>query len=222
MRTLGAVTASADARGITLVELLVVIGIVGILAGLVLPAVGSARRQAHRATCTSNLRQIGLAERMYHEDYGSRPPSMQSVMASGGTGHGAIVQCVLDPTGNWGGLYYEACGGSPPETMRYSYLTAWQWKEASWSALEAYEGSSGAVACQLHGERQIRPPAASESLLSFEGVVLRLQKDGAVVVRQVHWKHEPFSITAHPWKLFCDGPEPATSPAASPQAGVRP
>jgi len=64
--------------GFTLVELLMVIAIIGVLIGLLLPAIQAARESARRAQCASNLRQIGVAILGYESAQNGLPPMAMS------------------------------------------------------------------------------------------------------------------------------------------------
>jgi len=69
---------SHNDNAFTLLELLVVIGVIAILASLMVPALNRAKDKARLTTCLNNLRQINLGMRLYADDHGDVPPGMRN------------------------------------------------------------------------------------------------------------------------------------------------
>jgi prepilin-type N-terminal cleavage/methylation domain-containing protein/prepilin-type processing-associated H-X9-DG protein len=77
----------------TVIELLVVIGIIGLVVSLTLPAVQSSREAARRASCVNHLKQIGLAVQNYESDVGCFPPWMtwRAPLGPGASAHSMLL-----------------------------------------------------------------------------------------------------------------------------------
>ena len=107
MHSSNVVPSRSERFGFTLIELLVVIAIIAILAAILFPAFARARENARKASCQSNLKQIGLGLLQYNQDYDETFPNMVS---NGGSYYGwvqlvqpyiksyQLFQCPSEPT----------------------------------------------------------------------------------------------------------------------------
>src|SRR5690349_1348033 len=98
--------AGTDDSGFTLVELLVVIGIIAVLAGLLLSAIGTTKGKVLRVVCASNLRQIAIAIHLYAADNDDSLPGPLLTGIQAGYNLGTGGESPFPRLGNflWSGL----------------------------------------------------------------------------------------------------------------------
>lgn len=188
-------------RAFTLVELLVAIAIIALLFAILFPVVLEARKQSNKSVCASNLRQCGMALSLYLQDYGTYPKWIEYAFQPLAKTDKRILQCPQDPTGNWGGEV--SLGSSSPEdkyhpTIPFSYVYIYQLvgQESQFlsRAIENEGSKLGILACQVHGEKTKGVQTSFVGIIKYEGAILRLQHDGAVVTRHTKWYHGPSRV----------------------------
>lgn len=144
-------------RGLTLIEIVVVLGIILVLYGLVAPVVMKARMRSQETACGSNLKQTFVALKLYEEDYGEFPhfrPSEQLVPTY--LTAPEVLVCPLE--------YRNLAAEDPnPRDTRYAVLSSYVWPCTPGRARDDLRRRRGddlpAVGCPVHAVVSSGPPA---------------------------------------------------------------
>ncbi len=154
-------------RAFTLIEILIVVAILGILSAILLPVFNSARETARSATCSSNLKQLGLAINQYVQDSGGFYPHIIGLTPADGCTWSARIfpylksaQVLKCPSFSRG-EFREGCPPSEKANDGSIYYNTWRGSYDLAVALDA-RNSAGMVS-------QVRMRYPSQRILSFDG-----------------------------------------------------
>lgn len=192
-------------------ELLVVIAVVALLAGLLLPALSSARAKASQAACISNLRQLGAGILLYAGDWGGTLPSPTIDFGQAGCWFYAIDPYLLGTT----------VGATPSTTQKVALIKqdpVWQKLDANarinWRTIKMNrklvgnrsQGTSVPISAAIPSYRRLVTVAKpANTPLLFDG---RCEESNSSVDKQRYDGWEPYVARRHAGQanvLFVDG-----------------
>ena len=188
----------------TLVEILVVVGIIAVLVALILPIFAKARAAARQAACISQLRQIGLAMRMYVDDNGGLAPRLSALHPTY-VSNATVFVCPLDPgDGQHGGDEYMEGSRYLASGVSYTYIPNWKYAaELGWWGRPPrygegkYGGSTPLAMCHWHWAKRWVPEfnAPVWGAANAKGWVVVLNAGGSVRKVRAEMPLSEFSTT---------------------------
>jgi prepilin-type N-terminal cleavage/methylation domain-containing protein/prepilin-type processing-associated H-X9-DG protein len=155
-------------RGFTLVELLVVIGIIAVLISILLPALNRAREQARTVQCLSNLRQLGMAMQMYINEGKGRMPYYQSTdntHADGTFWPGVWYSKKLGPAFSWNAYWIGIIANYKIDRNTWLCPDAFDTNPAHWmgAATLAWNGMTQTVGTAVRYDKSNTPNNSNQT-----------------------------------------------------------
>jgi prepilin-type N-terminal cleavage/methylation domain-containing protein len=165
-------------RGFTMVELLTVIAIIAILAGILFPVFATVRRNVHKATCTSNLHSIAQGLKMYKDDRGVYPEALYGFVGAPPEAvflypnyikEQAIFRCPLSP--------YHVNNSTTVPGIHPTERAFKRYPERRYYVWDSYDG-------------QFEPPQSNTYKIKYV----------------THWSNQPTGFTDNPRQLLYKNP----------------
>jgi competence protein ComGC len=201
----------------TLVELLMVVGIVVLLAALIYPVIVYSKARSYRASDVSNLKQMFLAIELYRQNEGDWPIGIDPLVDASYFPPDLLMSRV-DPVGGYSSVLH-GCHGREFK-YKTSYETMLWWPQHMKNRLLEQDSNHGIVACRLHGrktsyyQRGLAQFCPGNGTVMYDGVLHRLRLDGSVetAALELEWKQHPGSNRLSPsfntWALYTDNLPP--------------
>ena len=184
----------------TLLEILLVVGVLTLLAAIIFPVLGRVREAARRSVCVSNLRQIGLATQIYERDFNRQLPPRLSAIHPSYLSDARLFLCPDDTKkGQFSGNERLEANQFLASGVSYEYIPNWvRAQELGWyrSAPRYGQGKwddlTPLAGCLWHWAKTF-DPNLSGNLSTARGWQLYLTRGGAVRKVRVEEPIENFS-----------------------------